>query len=185
MKKFNIIVAADQKNGIGKNNSLPWSLKGDMKYFKEITSNTILPLEANFGQAKNAVIMGRKTWDSIPEKFRPLPNRVNIVLSNNVNYSPHKDVVAATSLNGALDYCAGCPDIDQVFVIGGGVLYNEAFRHPLCDKIYLTRIQTVFGCDTFIPTVDKSFVLVSTSTQMENDVKYSFEVYNRINFNNQ
>ena len=79
MSRLTIIIAATKANGIGVNNTLPWHLRNDMKYFAQVTSN------AADGQ-QNAVIMGRKTWESIPKKFRPLSNRYNIVLSRNPNY---------------------------------------------------------------------------------------------------
>ena len=72
-KNFAIIVAADMDGGIGAGNALPWRLKADMEFFKNFT----------IGNGKNAVVMGRKTWDSIPQKFRPLPNRINVVISRN------------------------------------------------------------------------------------------------------
>lgn len=75
---FSIVVAACRNNGIGKDGKLPWSLPGDMAQFKRVTSQTV-------DQTKqNAVIMGRLTWNSIPDKFRPLPKRLNVILSRNV-----------------------------------------------------------------------------------------------------
>lgn len=171
-KNFSIIVAADENNGIGKNNLLPWNLKGDMKYFKETTMRT------EPGN-QNVVIMGKNTWLSIPEKFRPLAGRTNIVLSRNLSLSVHKDAVMANSLDGALDYVAGCPDLAKVYVIGGGAVYEEAFTHPNCEEILLTRIHQTFDCDVFIPKINKPFMLVSKSNQIENDVNYSFEVYRK------
>lgn len=72
---FQIVVAATKKLGIGKGGTMPWKLPGDMAYFKELTTRTADPSK------QNAVVMGRKTWESIPPKFRPLPGRVNVVLS--------------------------------------------------------------------------------------------------------
>lgn len=173
---FTIIVAADLNNGIGKNNNLPWRLKGDMKYFKEKTTTTTVVGE------KNVVIMGRNTWISIPEKFRPLPDRLNIVLSSNQEFikSLPENVVGLTALDSALDYCEGLPDINKIFVIGGAVLYKESFKHPGCSEILLTRINKNFDCDTFIPQIDQSFVLVSQNKQIENDIEYSFDSYKKI-----
>jgi len=74
-KPFSLVVAATQRGGIGLNNSIPWKLSTDMKFFKKVTSTT------TDASKLNAVIMGRKTWDSIPQKFRPLPGRLNIVLT--------------------------------------------------------------------------------------------------------
>ena len=76
--KFDLIVAADQNLGIGLNGDLPWKLKGDLKYFRNLT------IQTQDRNKINAVIMGRTTWESIPDKFRPLPNRLNIILSNSL-----------------------------------------------------------------------------------------------------
>lgn len=176
---FSIIVAADEYNGIGKDNQLPWHLKGDMKYFKEITSKVVVEDE------RNAVIMGKNTWFSIPEKFRPLPNRVNFVLSRQFDFVKqlpvNVDVVHSTHLNSALDYVRGLPKINDVFVIGGGQLYKEAFNHPGLQKVYLTRVHDIFNCDVFIPELPKNLVLIDSNNQSENGVNYTFEVYNNIN----
>ena len=77
-RTFSLVVAACKNNGIGKDGKLPWSLPGDMAHFKRVTSHTI------DDSKQNAVIMGRKTWNSIPEKFRPLPKRLNVILSREV-----------------------------------------------------------------------------------------------------
>ena len=84
MKPFSIIVAFDSKYGIGKNGELAWHLPSDLKHFKEITTAVSNPVK------KNAVIMGRKTWDSLPQKFRPLGGRVNMILTKekNINLPP-------------------------------------------------------------------------------------------------
>ena len=79
MSRLTIIVAATKANGIGINGSLPWRLPKEMKYFAQVTSNAV-------DGRRNAVIMGRNTWESIPKKHRPLSNRYNIILSRNANY---------------------------------------------------------------------------------------------------
>ena len=96
MKPYNIIVVADFNSGIGKNGMLPWHLPGDMRHFKELT------ITAQSKSKKNAVIMGRKTWESIPEKFRPLKKRINSVLTRNNATSFPRGVIKAMSLNEAL-----------------------------------------------------------------------------------
>src|SRR3989338_11120601 len=96
MAPFNIIVAVDAKNGIGKKGGLPWSLPADLKHFKKITFNTT-------DESKmNAVVMGRKTWDSIPAKFRPLPGRLNVVLTRDPQLPFPAPVLRATGLPQAL-----------------------------------------------------------------------------------
>src|SRR5438093_773206 len=111
-----IIVAMTEDRVIGKDNKLPWHLSEDLKRFKRLTMG-------------HAVIMGRKTFDSIG---KPLPGRRNIVLSRDANFRP-ADVVVAANLKEALAACA--PGESEAFVIGGAALFQEAL--PLADRIYL------------------------------------------------
>ena len=94
------VAACKQTHGIGVGGQLPWSLRGDMQFFKQLTRSTQDPLK------RNAVVMGRKTWQSIPERFRPLDDRLNVVLSRNADakkaYDIPDKVVLADSLEGAL-----------------------------------------------------------------------------------
>lgn len=173
---FNIIVATDIKNGIGKSNSLPWLLKDDLKYFKNLTTNTIEP------NKQNAVIMGKNTWFSIPEKYRPLSNRLNIVLSSNyktIKLLP-ENVIQCTALDSALDYIKGLPDVESSFVIGGGMVYKEACAHDECETIYQTKIFHNFECDTYFPEIDLNlFKLTNQDFKQEIETKYCFETYKR------
>ena len=145
---FHIIVAHDLSYGIGIKNGIPWHLPVDMAYFKEVTTKA----ENN---KKNAVIMGRKTWESIPEKFRPLPNRHNVVLSKTV--STIDGAIVASSFNQGLEQCAEDPMIDQIFVIGGSQIYNEAISHPKCDTLYITKVYKSHDCDAFFPDYKPKF----------------------------
>lgn len=141
---FNIIVAVDAANGIGKDGTMPWHLPADLAYFKRVTTS------ATDG-SRNAVIMGRKTWESIPERFRPLPDRLNIVVSRQADYALPCDVMLADSLNTALKLAGKSQDVEQIFVIGGGQLYKDAISHSNLDKVFLTRIAKEFKCDTVFP----------------------------------
>ncbi|HOD12336.1 MAG TPA: dihydrofolate reductase [Candidatus Omnitrophota bacterium] len=177
LKTFDIIVAADQNNGIGKNGVLPWDLPEDMKHFKTIT------LAVADATRKNAVIMGRKTWESIPERFRPLSGRLNVVLTTSRDYPLPSSVFRAYSLDVALDELSSeqydCL-IDHVFVIGGASVYAQAIEHPQCRKIFLTRIGSDFGCDAFFPLIDQRFHLIDrSSTHGQGAVPYQFLVYER------
>ncbi|KAI9773619.1 MAG: dihydrofolate reductase [Geoglossum simile] len=161
-----IIVAATRSMGIGLRGSLPWQgLKNEMAYFARVTSASTSPGETN------AVIMGRKTWQSIPQKFRPLKNRVNVVISHNAGAAdleshdgsfegPH----VAGSLEAAVELLRGHfkgptaegsggqkPRIGKVFVIGGAEVYKSALSLPETRRIMLTRIRSDFDCDTFFP----------------------------------
>lgn len=144
MQRFTIVVAVDQALGIGRINGLAWKLKEDMKHFKELTTA---------GSEMNSVIMGRKTWDSIPAKFRPLPNRINVVISRTQNVAFAQSV---TSLDAALELPAG-----KVFVIGGGEIYAMAIQHPQCEELIITKVSGTYKCDTFFPPYEDRFQLDS------------------------
>lgn len=172
---FSIITAADEKFGIGKDNGLPWQLPGDLKYFSRTTT------EASEGKM-NAVIMGRKTWESIPPAHRPLKGRLNIVLSRSGNVDAPEDVLVMESLDEALLQMKVRRDIEKIFVIGGANVYAQAVLHPDVARIYLTAIQGLFECDAFFPDVSEDdWKLISQSENYEeNGVQYHFCVYERV-----
>lgn len=171
MKTFDIVVALDSKRGIGKHNSLPWKLSGDLKYFKQVTS------DAADGK-RNAVIMGRKTWESIPEKRRPLAGRQNVVLTWQAHYELSEGVLKAGDLNEALDLLDGDETIDKLFVIGGAQVYDQAIKHPRCQRLYVTEIEAQFDCDRFLGQFPERFTVQSRrESEPEGEVRYAFVVY--------
>ncbi|KAJ8704490.1 hypothetical protein PYW07_011678 [Mythimna separata] len=182
--KLNLIAAACKKNmGIGVNGALPWRLKKEMAYFTTMTTKVSDPAKVN------AVIMGRKTWDSIPDKYRPLSDRVNIVLTHHVDALKDKvpeGVVVVSGLDGAIEYIETRPDIESTWVIGGSAIYEAAMAHPNCGKIYLTEIQNTYDCDTFFPNIDRQqFHLadedeIPGERQLEGDISYYFRVYKKL-----
>lgn len=134
------LIAARTQNGvIGKNNDLPWHLPDDMKYFMQTTSS-------------HYVVMGRKNYDSIPEKFRPLPNRTNIVITRQVGFAADKCTVVH-SLDDAIQL-AEKNNQQELFIIGGAEIYQLAM--PFANRLYLTEIQTELHGDTYFPTFDKT-----------------------------
>ncbi|XP_060586226.1 dihydrofolate reductase-like [Ruditapes philippinarum] len=156
-KKLHLVVAACNNNGIGINGNLPWRLKKDMEFFKKMTSDTINP------DKQNAVIMGRKTWFSIPEKFRPLKGRVNIVLSRELKEVP-TGVHIARSLPEAVSLVeTELSDlVENIHIIGGSSVYKEAMAGPYPCRIYLTRVLKDFECDTFLPEIsDEKFTKIA------------------------
>lgn len=175
MKTFSIIVAVDEKDGIGKKGRLPWSLPKDMEHFKAVTTTTKDPSKIN------AVIMGRKTWESIPEKFRPLQKRVNVVLTRNKDFDFKESALRASSFEEALNVLNGdivAKPIETIFVIGGASIYKEALALKRCDKIYLTQIFKTFECDTFFPEFRTQFVQKETSEMIaQGDLKYQFAIF--------
>jgi dihydrofolate reductase/thymidylate synthase len=141
---FDVVVAADREWGIGKANALPWpKLRGDLAHFKRVTSDAS-------ESRRNAVIMGRKTWDSAEVAGRPLPRRLNIVITRR-GITPPEGVVVAGSLDAAL---AATATAESTFVVGGAEIFREAFAHAALRYVYLTRIDGAFGCDTHIPDLD-------------------------------
>ena len=159
MRPFSIIVAFDQDYGIGKNGQLAWHLPEDLQHFKQITSTVKNPAKIN------AVIMGRNTWESFPAKVRPLPGRYNKVISTKTDLVLPAGVGRSSSLDGALQDLPA--HVANVFVIGGGQLYQEAVKHPGCQRLYVTHLKGGFGCDTFFPPLDRSFMLVGASEWQE------------------
>lgn len=171
MSGFSVVVASDRGGGIGKDGDLPWRLKGDMAYFKALTS------AAGNGQ-RNAVVMGRKTWESIPERFRPLRKRLNVVISRQTDYALPAGVVLTHSFADALE-AARQADVDRVFVIGGGAVYAEALQHPDCERVYLTRIAERFDCDTFLPPLEAFDLEAVTQESEDGGVHFDFATYTR------
>ena len=159
---ISIVVAMDKNGGIGKDNSMPWHFKKDMRYFKELTWG-------------HPVIMGRKTFDSLPERFKPLPGRENIVLTRKESFgSGYEDVISFDSVDKVLNYCKN----KDCFVIGGAEVY-KAFL-PYADRLYITYIDAEYEVDTHFPAFDKDdFVLLNEQRETENGVTLRFVVLER------
>lgn len=154
-----LVVAYGGNRVIGRDGGLPWHLPGDMKHFRELT-------------AGGTVVMGRKTYESIPERFRPLPGRRNLVLTRN----GFRDAGAETfpDLAAALE-AAG----DDCFVIGGGETYRQAL--PLADRVYATVVEGDFEGDTFFPELpaDEWELLEAGEPIGENGHVFEFRTYAR------
>lgn len=137
--KISLIVAMDAERGIGRNNDLMWHLPADMKFFRETTSGHV-------------VVMGRKNYESIPERFRPLPNRENAVLSRNSGFDAPGCVVF-TSLGDCIARYAA-ENCEKLFIIGGGQIYREALESGIVEEMFITHVDGTFGADTFFPEFD-------------------------------
>jgi dihydrofolate reductase len=132
--KVSLIAALSRNKVIGKNNDLPWHLPDDMKFFMQTTK-------------EHYVIMGRRNYDSIPEKFRPLPNRTNVVVTRQADFkAPGCTIVH--SLEEGIDLAGQAHEL-EVFVIGGAEIFKAGL--PLSHRLYLTEIQADIGGDTFFP----------------------------------
>lgn len=139
--KVALIVAMDRERGIGRDNDLMWHLPVDMKFFKDTT----------YGQI---VVMGRKNWDSIPERFRPFSNRENVVLTRNKEFKAEGALVFY-ALQDCLDHFRNETE-RTVFIIGGGEVYRQAMAIEALDEMFITYIDKVYGADTFFPEFDES-----------------------------
>lgn len=165
---FDIVVAADEALGIGRQGGIPWRLPGDVKHLVRLTRQTRDP------GAENAVLMGRATWDSIPERFRPLKGRENVVLSRNPSLELPAGVSRAGCLRDGLRLVAD--RCERLFVLGGGQIYEEAVQNPGCRAIYLTRVLSTFDCDTFFPHFADRFQRDEVLEEAEeNGVSYTIE----------
>lgn len=161
---MNIIAAADRNWGIGINGELLISIPDDMKFFRKITTG-------------NVVVMGRKTLESFPGE-RPLKNRVNIVLTSDMDYNVPEAVVVH-SVEELLEIVKEY-ETDKVFVIGGGTVYRQLM--PYCDTAYITFIDYQYQADTFLDNLDKEDTWkleYESDEQTYLDVKYYFRTYKR------
>ena len=147
-----LIVAKNENNAIGYNGDLLFNLKGDMEYFKNVTQ------EVPNCEYKNVVIMGHNTWKSIPKKYKPLKNRINIVLTSKSTIECQTDeVILSNNLKEIITLLKNKEDIHKIFIIGGNKLYDEAIRDNLVDKLYITNILYKLPkdmCDTYFSDID-------------------------------
>ena len=158
---ISVVVATDEKGGIGKDNKLMWNIPSDLKRFKEITTKNQIKIDNDI---KNIVIMGRKTYESIGKE---LPNRANIVLSlkNKCSYS----------VEDILDYNERFPE-EELFVIGGEEIYKQFL--PYADKIYLTKVNGDFGADKFFHFDEDMYeISYRSGVQYENGYEFEFLEY--------
>lgn len=161
---MNLIVAADENWGIGKDGGLLTHLPGDLKYFKEKTTGKV-------------VVMGRATLESLPGA-RPLPQRTNIILTRDASFQKEGCIIVH-SMQQLLTECAKY-DPEDVMIIGGEQIYMQLIRQ--CERLFITKIFASFDADKHIMNVDKmqSFVLACESDIMEeNGISYQFLEYRK------
>ena len=152
---ISIIVAMDENRGIGIGNRLPWRLPDDLKYFKNTTLG-------------HHLVMGRKTFDSLG---KPLPGRINIVLTRDPNYNPGGEVVIAHSLGEALTHARSGQE-RETFICGGGALYRQSL--PLAHRLYLTLVHTQTEADVFFPPINPSNWVEQRSSYHPADEKHPY-----------
>ncbi len=159
---ISIIVAVSEDWGIGKNNELLWHISDDLKRFKSLTTG-------------NAVVMGKKTWESLPKK--PLPGRKNIVLTDN-SLETFENAVTAYSIKDAL---GKCDHGEEIFIIGGGSIYRQFM--PIADRLYITHVHKKAPADVYFPEIDlKIWKMISKeefAVTQTNSIPYTYSIYDR------
>lgn len=178
-----MIAAMDDKNGIGKKGKIPWHLKHDLHRFALVTKG-------------NIVIMGRKTWESLPENHRPLAERTNIVITHDAEYVLPAGVEKAESLTEALEKAEHYEkpealkkknemnEIPKIFIIGGGKIYEEGIKNDQCKDLWITRVKGDFHCDTFFPEIPKNFKKIADSDHFHEPgpsgkIHFEFEIWRK------
>lgn len=165
------LIAAVAQNGvIGKDNDLVWDIPEDMQFFRDTTRN-------------HCIVTGRRNYESIPLKFRPLKNRTNIVVSQQFNaFEP--GVIVCESIEKAIEFAEKQGE-SELFVIGGGKVYEYCLKHNLADKLYVTWVHQDFEGDTHFPTINTAdFELVSERKSHQDNptnLDYTFCVYQKVN----
>ena len=155
---ISIIAAIDSDNGIGYKGNLLAHIPGDLPRFKALTTN-------------NTVLMGRKTFESLPKGA--LPNRINIVITRNREFSA-PNIITASSLENGIEKA---PRDREVFIIGGGEIYKSAM--DICDRLLITKINKTFEADTFFPEITEDWEIVDEEHYTSKDFDYSYITYRK------
>ena len=174
---FKMIVAHAKGRGIGFCGGLPWRLRDDMMRFKRLT----------IGDGNNAVVMGKKTWLSLSK--RPLPERNNLILSQSLSFDYNKDegqgldhpnVKVFPGVSDLRNFCRES-EFDDVWVIGGGEIYDEFLRAGSnINSIYVTEIDNDYSCDVHFPEIPSIFSPIwKSKPKVAKDITYSYVVYKR------
>ncbi|MGA0572361.1 dihydrofolate reductase [Variovorax sp. VNK109] len=159
--RINVIFARAANGVIGRDNTIPWRLPEDMAHFRQTTMGC-------------PVIMGRKTWDSLPPKFRPLPGRANIVVTRQAGWSAD-GALRASSLDEAVKLASTAPDI---WVIGGAQIYEQTL--PMAQRVEVTEIDQAFDGDAHAPTLGAQWhEAARTSSVSTTGLAYSFVTYTK------
>ena len=168
---LSLIVGINNSDGIGYNGTMPWYFPEDLKYFQLITKKT------TDTRKKNAVIMGRNTMNSIP-RF-PLSDRINVCISTTITSHIDKSVLFYTSFDDAMsDLSTMCNEIENIFVIGGSMLYKACIEHKDFKYLYLNQLNDNSYCDTFFPMIFYNDYKLIYSDQLSDNVKTN--VYEKI-----
>jgi len=164
---MNMIVAFCRNRGIGIGNTLPWNIKNELKYFKDLTTSN----------KNDCIVMGKNTWLSLPKK--PLPKRTNIILSNSLKKEDlPKNTLLFNNKDDLIKYVK--KNNYTTWIIGGEQIYNSFINLNDLENIYVTFINKKYNCDTFFPKIPNDFKCLEKSPyKISNDIFYRFEIYNK------
>ena len=154
---YNIIVAICENNGIGYNNSLPWNIKEDLKIFSKLTR----------GNNNNAIIMGRNTFESLPNNF--LPKRDNLILSSSIIIDEKREdniIKTFDNIDNIIEFC-NSKNYQEVWIIGGQIIYESFLRKNIVNKLFITKINKKYLCDKFFYYNEKEWKLAANE-KLEN-----------------
>jgi dihydrofolate reductase len=147
MPTYKLIVAVCNNNGIGMNRKIPWSIKTDMNYFTKMTKKTIDQ------DKKNAVIMGRNTWESLPPSFSPLSERDNLILSSTLQIDSifnNSIIKTFPKITDVINFCnSNASRYETIWIIGGTTIYKQFLELKIVSECYITYIKKDYTCDTF------------------------------------
>lgn len=154
-----LIVAISENYVIGKDNNLIWHLPDDLKFFSKTTSG-------------HFVLMGRKNYESIPAKFRPLPNRTNVIITRQNDFEAENCIVVNSIEKGIK--IAEEKGENECFIIGGGEIYKQSLELDMVDKMYITQVKESFDGDTFFPKIDFNQWAKKSEFFHPSDAKHKF-----------
>ncbi len=169
-----IIVAHAKRRGIGMNGTLPWAIKDDLLNFKQKTT----------GRGNNSVVMGRRTWESLPKSAQPLNNRHNFIVSSKIDKSEVEDYPNCQVIPSLDDAMAIHTELnlDTMWVIGGSGVYDAALRTSQVQELHITHIKNDIPCDTFFPHYTMDYACDHASFWTDaGDITYRFETYRKRN----
>ncbi|XP_050294056.1 dihydrofolate reductase-like [Anthonomus grandis grandis] len=184
--KFNLIVSTCENNGMGINGDLPWRIPSETEYYLQITT------ECKEQSKKNAIILGRKSWEATP--WKPHPNCINLILtrSDDLDLSGYPDTYTCKSLADAVQKLEEDEDLKKrvgdVWITGGSTVYKDALNSKHFYRLYHTRIFHPYECDTYFPTIPQHVKRVEDpripqGIKEDAGHKYLISVYENLNFN--
>ena len=168
MKNVYLITAMDNERGIGKSNQLPWKISTDLKFFQQTTTQCI-------EGKRNAVIMGRRTFESIGS--RPLKNRLNLIISS--QQLSIDNVQFCQSLKNATEACEQDHTVQDIYIIGGQQIYENALKEIPIKGIYITQINKTYNCDRFFSSLEEYQKVRESEPYIENEISFTYQYWTK------